>query len=746
MRVDKTSLLNTISFLERRLSADQDNPQLLFDISIRYHALDDYSKANLYYSKLVSKYPLFLKGLLAYGIFLLRWMKNDLATKYFEEYVFNYLTSTPPKEYLPSLTDKFLMGVFDESLNSYRSQIELALSSGALLAPLGLARALIGETEKAKDIFTEALRITPSNAFILYLKGLAEVMSSDYRSAIDSLRESLKLNDHNEKAHFILGFIYLKQKALALAVRHLQKAVEIAPKFYYALLTLGRTYYLQGNFEKAIDVLTKAVKASSLNWQAYYYLGLCYKEFYDYQKAKEAFREALKSNPNSYEVISELAEILTFEGNWKESIEILNKLIKLRPLEWEPYYKLSIAYERIGRYKEAKEMALKAFQLKSDNFQLAFNLGLLSFKTGDEETALKAFRKAADLNPKDLHSRYYLGLINLKRRDYEEAVRYLEEALKVNPHKSETRYYLGMLYAMANKIDKAVKLFEEALQTKNDDPLLLFNLGAAYAREGKIAEAEQQLERAIDSFKLTSEKDLEIFSTLALQVKVNIEAAELRRKLYRAYLQTVISLAKLIDAKDKYTQGHTFRVAKVSYRIGVRMRLPEEVLEGLHIGAWLHDIGKIGIPDRILNKPGRLTDEEYEVMKSHVTIGAKALENVEFPWPHVIDCIKYHHERWDGSGYPEGLKGEEIPLPARIIAVADVFDALVTKRPYKPPLPPYKAIEIIQNSKGKHFDPQVVDAFLEIVDDIIFEYYAGFTEDEDYSSYIENFQDFDIIF
>ena len=746
MHLDEISLRNSLGVLLKKLEASPENPNLLFEVALRYHALDDYSNANLYYSKLVNLYPSHLKGLLGYGVFLLRWAKAELALKYLERYLLEKLDYSGPKEFIFSYSDSFFRSVLEKSLESYKLQIEIALSHGMLIAPLGLVEAFLGEKERSREYFARAIHMSPKNATIYYLKGMAELSLEDYRAAMSALRTSLELNEHNEKAHYFLGYVYIKQKAMALANRHLRKAIEINPKFDLAYILLGKFLYMQGSYEEAIEAFRKAITLKGDNWQSYYYMGLCFKELYDYSSAKKMIEHAWELNPHSYEVLYELAEILMAEGNWRRSIEILSKLTELAPLEWEPYYKLSIAYERTGNIAQAKEVAKKAWELNPQSFQLAFNLGILSFKTGDEDTALKAFQKAADLNPRDLHSRYYLGLIYLKKREYPKALKYLEEALKVNPHKPETRYYLGMVYAMANKLDKAIELYEEALKDKSDDPLLLFNLGAAYAREGKTLEAERQLQKAIENFKLTSEKDLEVFSTLTLQVKVNIEAAELRKKLYRAYLGTVISLAKLIDAKDKYTQGHTFRVAKVSYRLGKEMKLPEDILEGLHIGAWLHDIGKIGIPDNILNKPGKLTEEEYKIMKSHTIIGAEAVKNVEFPWPYVVECIKYHHERWDGSGYPEGLKGEEIPLPARIIAVADVFDALVTRRPYKAPLPPYKAIEIIESSKGKHFDPDVVDVFMKIVDDIIFEYYAGLTGEEDFSVYIESFKDLDMLF
>jgi diguanylate cyclase (GGDEF)-like protein/putative nucleotidyltransferase with HDIG domain len=183
------------------------------------------------------------------------------------------------------------------------------------------------------------------------------------------------------------------------------------------------------------------------------------------------------------------------------------------------------------------------------------------------------------------------------------------------------------------------------------------------------------------------------------------------------YLATVKSLALAIDAKDKFTHQHILRVQRYALVIAEHMKLTGAELEAVRTGALLHDIGKLGVPEYILLKPGRLTDEEYTKIKKHPEIGAAILDPVDFPWP-VVSAVKYHHERWDGTGYPEGLKGDQIPLIARILAVADVYDALTSVRPYREAWKHAAAIEWIKEQSGIGFDPMVVTAFLEIIDDL----------------------------
>ncbi len=184
------------------------------------------------------------------------------------------------------------------------------------------------------------------------------------------------------------------------------------------------------------------------------------------------------------------------------------------------------------------------------------------------------------------------------------------------------------------------------------------------------------------------------------------------------YLATIKSLALAIDAKDQYTHQHILRVQRYSMATARAMGLEGNELEGLNTGALLHDIGKLGVPEYVLLKPGRLTDEEFAKIKKHPEIGAAILDPVEFPWP-VLPVVKYHHEKWDGTGYPEGLAGEAIPRTARILAVADVYDALTSNRSYRGAWAHERALDAIIQDTGTHFDPKVVHAFAHVIGAVV---------------------------
>ncbi len=207
---------------------------------------------------------------------------------------------------------------------------------------------------------------------------------------------------------------------------------------------------------------------------------------------------------------------------------------------------------------------------------------------------------------------------------------------------------------------------------------------------------------------------------LTMQSKT-MELKETYERLKVANLQTVQALAETIEAKDQYTQGHCERVRSISVRLARELGLPRDQFEPLEFAALLHDIGKIGIPERILNKVGPLDAEELEIIKMHPVIGAQILSTVEFFAP-AINGVRHHHERWDGKGYPDGVSGEDIDPLARIITLADTFDAMAQSRPYREALPIETVLAEIREQSGKQFSPLAVKAFF---DAKIYEDYGG---------------------
>ncbi|MBO8154756.1 MAG: HD-GYP domain-containing protein, partial [Thermovirga sp.] len=200
-----------------------------------------------------------------------------------------------------------------------------------------------------------------------------------------------------------------------------------------------------------------------------------------------------------------------------------------------------------------------------------------------------------------------------------------------------------------------------------------------------------------------------LLSKAELRRKLEAERDQTVRKLRDAMTPMVKVLVKVVESKDSYTANHQSRVAELASAIAEEMGLPMARIEGLRLASMVHDIGKIQIPSEILNKPGKLSDIEFELIKTHVTAGYDILKNVDFPWP-IARIVLEHHERVNGSGYPNGLTGKELLLESKILAVADVVEAMSNNRPYRPAMGIDAALAEIEKNKGVLYDPEVVDA------------------------------------
>jgi putative nucleotidyltransferase with HDIG domain len=210
--------------------------------------------------------------------------------------------------------------------------------------------------------------------------------------------------------------------------------------------------------------------------------------------------------------------------------------------------------------------------------------------------------------------------------------------------------------------------------------------------------------------------------SLSLQTAIGMDHVEMlenlkrsNRELAMAYDETIKGWAQALELRDQETRGHADRVSDLTVRLATNLGFKGEALDHIRRGALLHDIGKMAIQDRILNKTGPLTSEEWVTMRQHTTIAYDMLFNIEYLRP-ALDVVYAHHEKWDGTGYPRGLKGDEIPLSARIFAVVDVWDAITNPRPYRNlPWPFSEARTFVIEQSGKHFDPRVVEEFIKLI-------------------------------
>ena len=215
------------------------------------------------------------------------------------------------------------------------------------------------------------------------------------------------------------------------------------------------------------------------------------------------------------------------------------------------------------------------------------------------------------------------------------------------------------------------------------------------------------IDRALDRRRL-------ILENRSYQLHLEEKVEEQTRKIRSSFLNAIAALACALEAKDKYTSGHSQRVTEIAVAIAQKIDMPRDMVEKIRLAGLIHDIGKIGIRESVLDKPGKLTDEEYQHIKSHPELGERILAPIVED-REIMDMVRHHHERYDGRGYPDGLEAEQIPAGARIMAVADSYDAMTSDRPYRQAMSAEEACAEIQRCRDSQFDTDVVDAFLKTV-------------------------------
>lgn len=349
------------------------------------------------------------------------------------------------------------------------------------------------------------------------------------------------------------------------------------------------------------------------------------------------------------------------------------------------------------------------------------NLGMAHREMGDWSAAERCFDEAFELG-NELRDALLIGNVELNRADlevrrgrYEDARESCDRAFEVFTRvesvagQSEAYKVYGALFGRMNKPSLADTHFERAaeLAVRSGDRLLEAEVLAAAAQNHlervRNAEALRCLNNAYHLF-----RDLGAQAAL-LDLDRRLDGLE------NTYLKVVAAWAESIDAKDPYTAGHCSRVADLACRLAEDCGFAGRELTWFRMGGFLHDVGKTAVPLEILNKPGKLTEEEWVAMKNHTVAGAEIVEKLNFPWE-ILPIVRSHHERWNGTGYPDGLAGEDIPFTARILGVADVYDALTTARSYRPAMSREEALQIMERDAGIGLDPDLFARFLTILD------------------------------
>ena len=464
-------------------------------------------------------------------------------------------------------------------------------------------------------------------------------------------------------------------------------------------------------------------------------LGALCRRRHDLDEATDLFRRSfdlatvIQDDSLAAEAINGLALTHFLRGDWDEAKDCLRRALALGAdntlLRGGIEQNFGVMANAEGDLDAALvhyRRSLEAFEAASEPRGCAIayhNLGMLSADREEWQDADRSYSRSLQIANEigDVPLRGHILLnrteVHLARQSFEEARRTAEEALGVFEQlgardlKADAYKFLGVLYRETGK----TALAEARLKTAVD---IATSAGATLAQAEatrELALLYQQMGRNQETLKLlgTSHR---LFGRLNARRDL-VDVASKTSQLESIYLKIVREWGASIESSDTYTHGHSERVAGYAVRIARALGLDETEVTTIRVGAYLHDLGKIRIPHEILNKTGKLTAEEFEVIKLHPTFGIEMLASVDFPWD-IKPIIQSHHEKLDGSGYPDRLRGDEIPLSAQIVGIVDVFDALTSTRSYRAAMSDEKAIGIVLENPG-HYRAEVLDAFLATV-------------------------------
>ncbi len=359
--------------------------------------------------------------------------------------------------------------------------------------------------------------------------------------------------------------------------------------------------------------------------------------------------------------------------------------------------KLQLQVEKAALHTEKTALHEETRCLREDNRNLQNHLNELHFDLLAEDVPMLALKMAMQLTGAEV------GLFTeadgdgvLAKVGFEELANFLEEAV----------------YDYSRRTAQSEEPTVENDAKKLPDGAGLVNLAALpFAAKGQMSGILLLANKRSGNF---TDAECQILLAIGQHAGLAIENAKLHRQLIEAYTSTVAVLADAIEAKDAYTRGHCEDVSRVSVEVARRLGVTDGALDAVRYAALLHDVGKIGIPDGILLKPGKLMPEEFSIIQKHSAIGRDLISRVPM-LSHISDAILHHHERFDGSGYPDGLDGENIPLAARIIGAVDAFDAMTSPRPYRDAIDQAAAFAEMQRCSGTHFDPRIVEIVTQVL-------------------------------
>lgn len=590
--------------------------------------------------------------------------------------------------------------------------------------------ALVHISEALAD-FDDVYFANPGLERIAYYRSVALNKLARYKEAADVCEKALDGRSRDPLLCYQCGVAMLESARSAKGVAMLQKAIEYNPRYLKAHLRLAQVYFEMAQYDAAVELLRKVVDFCPKSAEAHFELGRCYEKQFKMEEAGEAYLAAVKLRTDYKEAQLQLAIVMRNLGRQEEALAHLKEYVRLDADDSDGYYLMGTVLAALGRDSEAVAAFEDAVDRNPRHLYAYYSLGMSCAKCNLYVRAVAAFEAALAINPRELKARVALGKLHFANNELVRAVKEFEQVLAANPNDCESRYYLGGTLLKLGNLEKAQTELQQAVRVAGGG----VTPGSALEHMfyGYLSAQGSDCEKCVGEYQKgcefvpSSDSEISMFSIMLL---LGISGAEKARKsqTMRNYAENVEdslfkfveAIARLLDTRDPVCTCHSERVGIIAGAIAKHLELGRGMENVIHIGAYLHDIGKVGLPDACFDAYGvnnEISEDDYAIYRQHPALGKEQLESILFP-EGVLAIIRSHHEFWDGSGYPDGLRGENIPMVAQIVGIADCYDRLITREYAGGRMAPNVAMAQIKCASDKWFHAGLVEALDSVLDEL----------------------------
>ncbi|MGM9993086.1 MAG: tetratricopeptide repeat protein [Candidatus Bruticola sp.] len=551
-------------------------------------------------------------------------------------------------------------------------------------------------------------------------RSLALLRLGNYEDACESAATYCHNVPQDAYGFYVLGLAHFSLKETAKAIEAYRLAVEAVPGHMKASLRLAQAYMIAEQYTHVESILRSLLEKHPSCIDAYFGLGKCLEKQYRTEEAVKYIAKAADRAPEFSEYQAAAGKAFRSLKQPDKALMYFRRAVALRGDDGDMRYCLGSTLCALERYSEAVPELERAVKLDSRNGYAFYSLGTAYAKLNYYDKAVKALNMALELNPQSQEARYEIGVIFYKSGSYKDAIEELQAYAKFAPADIRSHYYIGLCLRSLGRLKEAEEMLLKVMKNSAEAEQTVYSSSAEHLQQGDTEAALNDLEKAASRDLPVRKSDffevsmLQFFGTKSIRLYRNVlEESDYGANVENSLFQFMGSLSAMTDLRDAYCQSHSQRVTAISDILAEKLKIDDEMKSGIHVGACLHDSGKMALPDVAMyyvSGDGDNVKECNTLYEQHTLLGYENFSSMPFP-DGVLDAIQYHHELWDGSGFPSGLKEDNIPLSAQIVGLADYYERLLTKGGAQGVLSPEQALADIKQHSGRFFNPRLVTHF-----------------------------------